>query len=229
MSNTKLTRKERYKQNFLKTREISIIPVRGPILVVCEDSKSSVIYLREKRDALKLETTKIKITGESGSHPSSVVEYARLEYYKNKAECRKTKQLHYQKVYCVFDVDSHPNLSAAIQRARDLNFIPIVSNEAFELWYLLHYLDGVPGPLTRSELNNRLSIVLGKTYDKSASGMYDLLKTKESNAVTLSKKMLEDAIELTTERNPYRNPSTEVHILIEKLNELATSPSKITK
>ena len=216
-----LTHKQRHKANFIKTRAIQTVPVREPILIVCEDSKSSVLYFREKRDDLRLDTAKIKVTGESGSHPSSVVEYARQEYEKNKKRCKQTGEVLYKHVYCVFDIDGHPNVSAAIQRARDLNFIPIVSNQSFELWYLLHYIEAAPGWLHRDELCKRLSEVMGNRYDKGAKGMYARIKNREPQAITLATQLIDDAENLSDERNPYQNPSTEVHILIKKLNEIA--------
>jgi hypothetical protein len=221
MNSMALTHKERHKANFLKTRAVQTVPVREPILIVCEDSKSSVFYFREKRDDLRLDTAKVKVTGESGSHPSSVVEYARLEYEKNRADCRKTGEVPYQHVYCVFDIDDHPNVSAAIQRARDLNFIPIVSNQCFELWYLLHFIEGAPGWLHRDDLCKMLSKIIGKEYEKGAKGMYSLIKHSEAKAIILATRLIADAIETSDERNPYRNPSTEVHILVAKLNATA--------
>ncbi|MDB5283342.1 MAG: hypothetical protein JWO06_2417, partial [Bacteroidota bacterium] len=151
MSNRSPSHKERTKSNFLKTRVTGIISVREPLLIVCEDSKSSVFYFREKRDDLRLEAAKVKVTGESGSHPKSVVEFARIERDKNKEACRKSGEVPYSHVYCVFDVDEHPQIEGVIQRARDLGLIPIVSNQSFELWYLLHFLDNLPGWLRRDE------------------------------------------------------------------------------
>ena len=161
------------------------------------------------------------ITGESGQHPASVVEFARKEREKNKALCKKTGQIPYSKVYCVFDVDEHANLAEAINRARDLGLIPIVSNQSFELWFLLHYLQNPPGWLHRDEINRQLSAKMQREYSKGAKGMYALIKDKEAGAIKLAEQLLNDAHEISNERNPCRNPSTEVHILIKKLNELA--------
>lgn len=221
MSNRGPTRKERFKSNIIKTRPTGIIPVKEPLLIVCEDSKSSVFYFREKRDYLRLDTTKVKVTGESGSHPGSVVEFARKERDKNKADCKKSGAVPYSRVYCVFDVDEHPNLAAAIQRAKDLRLVPIVSNQSFELWYLLHLLDGPPGYLHRDEINKKLGTWMKKEYNKSSGGMHELIKDKESHAIKLAEQLMKDAHTISTERNPYRNPSTEVHILVKRLNQLA--------
>jgi hypothetical protein len=221
MSNRRVTHKERTKSNFLKTRETERISVREPLLIVCEDSKSSVFYFTEKRDHLRLEATKVKVTGESGSHPGSVVEFARNEREKNKARCKKTGEVPYSKIYCVFDVDEHLNLADAINRANALRLIPVVSNQSFELWFLLHFLETPPAWMLRDEINRQLSANMRKEYSKGAKGIYALIKDKEANAIKLAEQLLKDANELSEERNPYRNPSTQVHILIKKLNELA--------
>jgi hypothetical protein len=221
MSSAHISHKERTKNNFLKTRTIEIVPVREPILIVCEDSKSSVFYFNEKRQSLRLEATSIKITGESGSHPSSVVEFARLEKEKNKKECKKNGKVPYKHIYCVFDVDEHQNLSDAIQRAKDLKFIPIVSNQSFEVWYLFHFIKDPIGWTHRDELNKMLSIHIKKDYSKGEQGMYALIRDKEEHAIQLSEKILASAKEESEDRNPYRNPSTEVHIIVKKLNQIA--------
>jgi len=217
----KLTKKQRHKENFLKTRKIEMVQVREPVLIVCEDSKSSVYYLREKVAALRLEASSVKVTGESGSHPSNVVEFARLERERNKKECKLNGRVPYKHIYCVMDVDDHTGLSDSIQRARDLGFIPIVSNQSFELWYLLHFIDFVPGYLHRDKITKMLSEKLGKEYDKGERGIYALLKEREGKAIELAEKMFNDAETLSDERNPHRNPCTEVYKLIQKLNELA--------
>ncbi len=218
---SRLTRKERHKTNFLKARQIEKIPVREPILIVCEDGKSSVYYFQEKVVDLRLESSKIKITGESDPHPSNVVEFARIERAQNRKRCRVSGEVPYKHIYCVMDVDDHVGLSDAVQRARDLNFIPIVSNESFELWYLLHFIDNKPGSMHRDDINRLLSTFLNKRYDKGARGMYPMIKSNEEKAIALADKLLNDAVELCEERNPYRNPSTEVHLLVKYLNQIA--------
>ncbi len=63
---------------------------------------------------------------------------------------------------------------------------------------------------------------LGKDYDKSDNKIYEILKLKgdEGKAINLAKRLNEsDEIE-SVERNPLRNPSTDVFVLIKKLKSL---------
>lgn len=92
--------------------------------------------------------------------------------------------------YVVFDMDI--NLDNRLQReqkvASDLVTInkynrdadttirltPIISNDAFELWYLLHFRD-VNSLIMRNDLITELNKFLPAPYDKPAKDMYDFL------------------------------------------------------
>jgi hypothetical protein len=71
------------------------------VLIVCEGGKTEPNYLKELRDAFKLSTANIRIAGdECGSSPRSVVNFALTEYRREKK---------YNRIFCVFDRDRHPN------------------------------------------------------------------------------------------------------------------------
>ena len=114
----------------------------GSILIVTEDSKSSKLYLQDKIQELNLPNAQIiEILGSDdvkGTNPIKIVDYALKELDKRNAK----KQL-FTTVYCVMDVDdwdkqNPPQLTTAVQRLRSqsngkCDFIPIVSNECFEV------------------------------------------------------------------------------------------------
>ena len=62
--------------SFLKKRKTGTREVREPVLIVCEDSKSSVYYLKEKVKSARLTSTEVEVSGDSNSAPISVVDFA---------------------------------------------------------------------------------------------------------------------------------------------------------
>jgi hypothetical protein len=186
---------------------------RRRVLIVCEDSKSSCYYFRSfPVDPLRIE---ISVDG-TGMNTDSLVEYA---VGKIKDEARNGHQ--YSDVWCVFDRDSFPlkNYSRAFQLA-DNNGIKVAwANEAFELWYLLHYcyLDASIG---RADYKEKLR-GNGLEYDKADKTIYEKVRPHQETAIRNAarlEKHWNDSGKICPERE---NPSTSVHKLVEHLNELA--------
>lgn len=204
--------------SWIKPRKKEFKDVRKPILIVCEDSKSSVYYLRAKVRSCGLSPDDVKVDGDSDSSPISVVDYAIKEKAKQLKLAKENKIYEYEAVYCVIDVDDHPTLKAALSKARDNKLISIVSNECFELWYLLHFIPYSTKHLSRRELEKQLTTHLGKPYDKGDDKIFYQIKDKESTAINIAKQLDSSALSESSERNPKRNPSTDVYVLIEAIN-----------
>ena len=140
-------------------------------------------------------------------------------------------------VWCVFDRDlkkennNQQNFNAAIRLAIENKLNLAVSNDAFELWYLLHY-EYYQSETHRSDYEKMLTIRLGEKYEKNSETMYKKLKDKQSNAIKFAKKLwlshcnlhgIDDPNNLTIEQRIIIhniNPSTTVYQLVEKLNEV---------
>ena len=80
--------------------------------------------------------------GEYGQgSPSSLVGHACRDADMNRRAVKRGEPL-YDEIWCVFDIDNHPNLSQAIDRANQKQGVKIaVSNPCFELWLVLHRRD----------------------------------------------------------------------------------------
>ncbi len=76
------------------------------------------------------------------------------------------------------DVDDHPNLKSAIQQAKDNDLIPIISNQAFELWYLLHFIEYSSAYIHRNDIYKKLDAIMSKNYDKGDKSIFELINTK---------------------------------------------------
>jgi len=237
------------------------VPEKFSILIVCEDSKSAVYYFERKvkecglsktATVEKIDSQDIAVDVEGskkGSAPKSVVDYAiskRDEYNK-----QAKKKGMYPEVYCVMDVDDHPTLNEAIDKIYSVNettidseLIHIVSNENFEVWYLLHFmaystkeLHRAPSKKTKSprkifippdqRIDKLIETFLDEDYEelKSYPQIFQLIKEKggdEQKAIQYANKLEEYHREHSPDKPVYlSNPSTEVYQLIVKLNELA--------
>ncbi len=198
-----------------KGRKPKKITLYHAILIICEDTKSSVFYFKGwAADHLKeLKANHVRINVEPskrGQDPERIIRYA------------KEHKDSYDEIYCVLDVDDHAHLTKALKEAKKNKFIPIVSNPCFELWYLLHFPNYSTRPQTPKLLEKELGKLLGTKYDKGFSKIYELLNTEgsEEEAIKKAEKLKTYAQKHTNNQDITANPSTEVFQLIEHLREL---------
>ncbi len=129
----------------------------------------------------------------------------------------------YNEVFAVFDRDSFPaqNFNRAFQLARNAGVQPIWANEAFELWYLLHF-DFINTAITRTKYADMLQQRLQMEYEKNDATIYDLLLVKQPVALRNAARLKKHWIEMRQGGcDPEScNPSTNINELIEFLNQL---------
>lgn len=182
------------------------------VLIVCEGAKTEPNYFDKLRISKRLSTTEITVYGgdESGTHPKSVVEYAR------KKQIEKGKAEGYDHVWCVFDRDEHQNIEQAFLLAAKYGIKVAFSNPNFELWFLLHYHDQ-SGALTRYEAIQKLKTYV-PNYEKNVSDMYERLLDKQPTAIKRAIK-LRDMHDGNGDCRK-ENPSSKVDLLVVFLNSL---------
>ena len=120
----------------------------------------------------------------------------------------------FDQVWLVFDKDENSNeeIEQVYSQAR-LNGIKIAfSNEAFELWFLLHF-DYLNTGQNRQQLINFLENHVPE-YEKNSTEMFDILHPQ----ITVAR---QNAARLMDSYNPYiphqANPSTTVYELVDEL------------
>lgn len=178
---------------------------RQVFLVVCEDSKSSPAYFKALRGFLRLSTAQIEVCGdECGSAPISVVDHAI-----RRREERRVEQNPVDVVFCVFDVDTHPSLHKALDKAKGNGLVVALSSPCFELWYLLHFAQGGKPYSNCDQLVRDLKKHI-EDYNKGSFGAFDILWSNMQRAIGHGKRL----IDLRGE-DRLRNPSTEVHLVVE--------------
>ncbi len=178
--------------------------LRQRFLIVCEGEKTEPFYFKKFRVPKD-----IVVKGIGFNTISLVRETIRLK-----------QEGDYDQVWAVFDKNSFTaeNFNNALSLARQNGIKTAYSNEAFELWYLLHF-DYHNSAITRDTYKSRLSRRLGFTYRKNNPNMYDLLEDKQEDAIRNATRLLQG---YGNQHKPaYDNPSTTVHLLIQALNQVA--------
>ncbi len=132
-------------------REVKRLQSLRRYLIVCEDAKSSRLYLL----AFPYDRALVQIESEGGCGETLSVVNRGIEL-RNEAIKAGTP---FVETYCVIDRDDHPvdRYRSAFEVANEYNDVHVIwANEAFELWYLLHY-ELLNAGLRRELLNQKLS------------------------------------------------------------------------
>jgi len=138
-----------------KERPIRFRRYKYLFLIVCEDQKTEPAYFEEYVSKIPEDTIYLKPIG-TGRDPKGVVERAIIE--RNNLEKEAKREV--DEVWVVFDKDDADENATKIQRFKDAfqiaeteNFEVAYSNEVFELWLLLHFINvDKETPLPRSEV-----------------------------------------------------------------------------
>lgn len=181
--------------------------------------KTEEIYFKGKKEEIKRETIRIEIAPLGiGKDPRTIVKRA-IQH----TESRDFSSEFNDECWVVFDEDrDKQNLDEAIRLAQKSNIHVAYSNVCFELWFLLHfnYIDAAIGAVEyiskltnhiRNKRNNR-----HYQYKKTESIYQDIIPY-EKNAIRNAGKLLQRC----EKSNCWEcDPSTTVHILVERLNKL---------
>lgn len=199
-------------------------------LIVCEDEKTEPLYFEKFQAKFPNETLYLEAIG-TGRDPKGVVEQAILE----KKSLSTISKREVDEVWVVFDKDDADenetkinNFNEAFKIAKRERFEIAYSNEVFELWLLLHLIDvNGDNPISRNEIYSLLASQIQKTY-KYKQYVYEHRKPNpktieiifELGDVDLAIKRANSLLDKHKKIDPIKaNPSTRVHLLVQKLNE----------
>jgi hypothetical protein len=181
------------------------------ILIVCEGTRTEPNYFKAF-PAKPQVWDNIDVKGKGYNTISLVREAIRMR----KNALKEGRQ--YRQIWCVFDKDSFSdeNFNGAIQLAQTQRIRCAFSNEAFEIWYLLHF-DYFTSGLSRTQYAEKLSSRIGRPYEKNAEDMYQLLFDKQPIAIQNAQRLF--ITQMRTGRPAAKlNPITTVFHLVEILN-----------
>lgn len=204
-------------------RKEKIKEIRVYFLIVCEGEQTEPNYFKSFKTNVKSFVYTIETLGE-GSNTKDLV--------KRTIRARENSSQKYDSVWVVFDKDSFkPNdFNGAIHLAESNNIKVGWSNEAFELWYLLHFQyrntsmsrDDYKVAI-ENEINAKI-IASSKSkkakkfeYKKNSLEMYSILEKygNQNQAISWAKKL--ESYHLCN-NFAIHNPCTKIHLLVEELN-----------
>lgn len=203
-------------------------PRRRYYLIVCEGEKTEPNYFNALRSCLSGgEGDRIVVVG-GCDNTLQLVKKAEEEI-----EQRKQSSLPpYYHVWLVFDRDSFPSddfdnaISSSTRKAIIGSGGELIqphwhaawSNEAFELWYLLHFQDVMGGGIQRTHYQEILGNYLTHKYKKNSPSMFHELLPHLQEAIARARR----PYERWEKESPFvpfheRNPATFVYQLVEDL------------
>lgn len=233
MGSEDLFHKHKAKKQKDLERRISSRKPYDRILIVCEGSKTEPIYLEEARVELELDSANVMIDGTCGSSPISVVQHAESVFNNELNSCGL-----YNRVFCVFDRDSHTTYLEAIRYVDTLNlklkndgindepiYKVINSDPSFEFWILLHFIYSTKPyqPTQNKSIGDQviedLKIYMPE-YKKTQKGIFKRSLDDGSLQTALNHS---DRIYNRAKSSGNMNPSTNMHELITYLQEVKES------
>lgn len=208
-------------------------PTRKPydkVLIVCEGSKTEPLYFQELVDHYEIHSANVKISGDCGSDPLSVVNHG-FELYRQE---RQSGSGPFNRVYCVFDRDTHPTYKKALERLEELKpnnvFFAANTVPSFEYWLLLHFTyTTAPYAAVGGKSSGAAVLAALKShwpdYAKASAGAFSYLLHLENDELGHAKANARRAL-FEAKKNHTDNPSTHVHELVDYLQAIKSSPQK---
>jgi hypothetical protein len=185
-------------------------------LIVCEGEKTEPNYFKSFPKKVGKIVYDIQSEG-GGISTKKVVEEA--------IKLRDRNSQKYDRVWAVFDKDSFPpkDFNAALLKAKQNGISCAWSNEAFELWYLLHFYyrnTAMSRDDYKSAIEDAVNVKNKEkkpfTYKKNATDMYELLNKygNQEQAIEWAKSLSQ---QYNDEKFAEHNPETRVFELVEEL------------
>ncbi len=152
---------------------------------------------------------------------------------KKKKELERKNNFEFDSAWIVFDKDNFkPDLfNAAINESKNKDFKSAWTNEAFELWYLLHF-NYVNTGMSRDQYGEKLTEIIkekgekGFKYKKNDEHIYRLLQKygNEGQAIRYAQKLRQ---EFYNQKYADHNPCTWVDELVKEIQGVNDDEFKI--
>ena len=212
-------------------------PPRRYFLIVCEGEETEPNYFSSIATQLPKDmVSRITVKG-VGKNTLHLIEDAQAEIAKRRAAGLPD----YYYVWLVFDRDEFPadHFNRTIEEANAINqrnaALPpkarrcehwkcAWSNEAFELWYVLHFREQLGGAVSRTQyqkmLEDDIRLYTSEkdfAYKKNDPQMFARLKGRTPDAISRSERALDCQLKAKGMAYADMNPATRVHELVRSL------------
>lgn len=208
-------------------------PVRATydkVLIVCEGTKTEPLYFLELVGHYEIHSANVKVSGDCGSDPVSVVNHG-IRLYQNE---KRAESGSFDRVYCVFDRDTHSNYQEALEMFNNINpkkvFFATTSVPCFEYWLLLHfnYTDApysAVGGTSSCESALKKLHAYWPEYIKGSAGTFLFTLELRNDELGYAKANARHALNAAG-KNHTDNPSTHVHELVDYLQKIKDGKPK---
>lgn len=210
-------RQERREAKAAKKRKENVREKIVRFLIVCEGTKTEPHYFEALLNNHISAVREVNIEGEGRATVALVDRTSDI-----KKELEHKNAMSFDRVWVVFDKDDFEDFNDAIKKAHKLGFQCAWTNEAFELWYFLHfeYLDA---GISRSSYIEKLEEAFKSRmdnknfkYQKGNPDIYNLLQ--EYGSEDLAKRSAKRLRTLYTGNNyALHKPCTMVDKLVDEL------------
>lgn len=213
------------RKNFSRKRNDSSLKRTGDYLapyerylIVCEGSKTERYYFESLIDDYKLGNN-VKIATQTYTCPLQLARYASNYIHSDQEDEEKEV---YDKVFCVFDKDTHEHYADALQfiKKNKKDLIAANSVPCFEYWLIIHFeytskpFYTNPSKSAGDEAVTYLKKYINK-YTKGNKDTYKATKKYINTALERAKIINKHAKSINTD-----NPSTHITELVEELIKL---------
>ena len=170
-------RQQRREAKASKRRKENVREKLARFLIVCEGTKTEPHYFEALIKNYISTVREVTIEGEGRATVALVDRTLEI-----KQELERKNAMSFDRVWVVFDKDDFDDFNDAIKKANKLGFHSAWTNEAFELWYYLHfeYLDtGIGRADYIKKLEEAFKEKLGDShfeYKKGNPDIYSLLQ-----------------------------------------------------
>lgn len=194
--------RNRKNQRGYKRRRVNVREVKQRFLIICEGEQTEPNYFRAFHVPREVV---VRVMG-LGRDPLTLVREAE----------RLRRKSDYDQVWVVFDRDDVPveRFNRALAEADRLQIDVAYSNQAFELWFVLHF-EYVNTARTRTDYINRLNQLLDSPYSKRDETLYETLLARQPTALQNAARLLNSYAVAQPSKD---DPSTTVHLLVAQLN-----------
>ena len=210
-------RRERREAKASKKRKENVREKLVRFLIVCEGTKTEPHYFEALIKNYISTVREVTIEGEGRATVALVDRTLEI-----KQELERKNAMSFDRVWVVFDKDDFDDFNDAIKKANKLGFHSAWTNEAFELWYYLHfeYLDtGIGRADYIKKLEEAFKEKLGDShfeYKKGNPDIYSLLQ--QYGREDLAKRFAQQLLGLYTGTDyAAHKPCTMVDKLVEEL------------
>ena len=187
-------------------------------LIVCEGEKTEPNYFRAFIDNRRSEVKEVKVKG-CGCSTCQLINEAK----KIREKLEHERPVSFDRVWLVFDKDEFKDFNKAIEDAKKEGMNCAWSNQAFELWYVLHFQYLVTG-VDRKQYIEMIEDKVRKAskskkfkYKKNDKDFYQILQEHGDEEQAIKRAQRLRGIRGEEKNYAAHNPRTEVDLLVDEL------------